>query len=108
MSFLRFILIFSLTAILFLHTNNPKGLFEFIDSRRGDIPTDIMQPVYVFKDTVKIKDYFDEMARIVEKYDSILNHQISEHLMIRNNPWVIDSLAATDYYLLKEVGITSL
>lgn len=108
MSFLRYILIIALSAIQFLHTHNKKEFTGFIDSSHSEISKDILQTVYVFKDTVKIKDYFIEIAGIVEKYDSIFTHQISEHLIIRNNPWVIDSLAATDYYLLKKLGITSL
>lgn len=64
--------------------------------------------IYHFEDTVKIRDYFDVMKRIVDHYKTILSYPVSEHLIIRNNPWVIDSLAASDYYLLKDRGITSL
>lgn len=64
--------------------------------------------IHMFKDTTKIKDYFKVMDSLVNRYDSILNYRVTEHLIIRNNPWVIDSLAATDYYHLKERGITNL
>ncbi|MFH5884109.1 L,D-transpeptidase [Halalkalibaculum sp. DA3122] len=48
------------------------------------------------------------MDKIVFRFDSLLTYPISEHLIIRNKSWMIDSLAATDYYDLKERGITSL
>lgn len=66
------------------------------------------QAVHVFEDTIKIKDYYKVMDSIVKKYNSLPGYQLSEHLIIRNNPWVIDSLTATDYYSLRESGIINL
>lgn len=108
MSFFRYILILSFTAILFLLPFREKRLTGSIDYSPEEITTDVFLPVYTFKETVKIKDYFKVIDSIVERYNSILAHQVSEHLIIRNNPWVIDSLAASDYYHLKDHGIINL
>ncbi|MCW9705709.1 L,D-transpeptidase [Fodinibius salsisoli] len=66
------------------------------------------ETTHVFEDTVKVRDYFKVMDSIISRYDSLLNYPVTEHMIVRYNPWVIDSLAATDYYRLKEHGITNL
>lgn len=81
---------------------------DFIQVSSAEQAIQRSELVHVFDDTVRIKDYFSVMNRIVEKYEPILTYPISEHLIIRNNPWVIDSLAATDYYQMKDRGITNL
>lgn len=48
--------------------------------------------------------YFDFIDEVVAHYDTTLDYQISEHLIMRANPNLIDSLMNTDYYLLKEKG----
>lgn len=47
---------------------------------------------------ITIADYFLFMDALVKIGDSVLNYPISEHILVRHNPWVIDSLANTDYY----------
>ncbi len=64
--------------------------------------------IHLLAREVRMKEYFDFMDAIVCRYDSLLNQPVSEHLIVRNNPWIIDTLAATDYYRLKERGITNL
>lgn len=91
-------------AVLLLLSYNPKEpgtSFNILTSERS-------KTIHTFSDTVKIKDYFNVMDSIVNRYDSLLTYPVSEHHIVRNNTWVIDSLAATDYYDLKRRGITSL
>ena len=38
------------------------------------------------------------MDSLVNKYDSLVSYPFSEHLLVHANSWIIDSLAATDYY----------
>jgi L,D-transpeptidase ErfK/SrfK len=54
------------------------------------------------KRPIIIKDYFVFMDSIVQKNDSIVNYELTEHLLVRANPWIIDTLANTDYYRLIE------
>ncbi len=47
---------------------------------------------------IVVSDYFQYVDSLVQRYDSILPYPLSEHLLVRNNPWIIDTLANTDYY----------
>ena len=47
---------------------------------------------------INIDQYFNYMDSLVNAYDSLVPYPLSEHLLVRANPWVIDSLANTDYY----------
>ncbi len=50
---------------------------------------------------VKVKAYFPFMDSLVVAYDSLTAYPLSEHLLARYNPWIIDTLANTDYYRMK-------
>ena len=41
---------------------------------------------------------------MVAKYDSIVNYPLKEHIIVKANPWIIDTLENTDYYRRKEPG----
>jgi lipoprotein-anchoring transpeptidase ErfK/SrfK len=60
---------------------------------------------YVLDRDVRIRDYFSFVEQLAFLYDSILPYPLDEYLLVRHNPWIIDSLAATDYYHLMERGI---
>lgn len=47
---------------------------------------------------ITIADYFVFMEALVKIGDSVLNYPISEHILVRHNPWILDTLANTDYY----------
>lgn len=47
---------------------------------------------------VPVEDYFNYIDSIVQKYDSIVPYELTEHVLIHANSWIIDSLANTDYY----------
>ncbi len=47
---------------------------------------------------ITIGQYFDYMDSLVNLYDSLVPYPLSEHLLVRANPWIIDTLANTDYY----------
>ena len=55
----------------------------------------------VVKKPVKIEQYFEYLDSIICKYDSITPYYLTEHLLVRANPWIIDTLQNTDYYRLK-------
>ena len=52
----------------------------------------------VVRDHVILKDYFDYLDSIIVKYDSLTAYKLTEHLLVRANPWIIDTLQNTDYY----------
>ncbi len=47
---------------------------------------------------IRVREYFEYMDSLVTKYDSLVPYPLSEHLLVRNNPWIMDTLANTDYY----------
>jgi uncharacterized protein (UPF0297 family) len=54
---------------------------------------------------VNIGCLFYFLDTLVAHYDTLVPYEMSEHLLVRANQWVIDSLENTDYYRLKEKGI---
>ena len=51
---------------------------------------------------IPVRDYFPFMDSISATYDSLLPYRLSEHLLVRANPWIIDTLVNTDYYRMIE------
>ncbi len=47
---------------------------------------------------VKMDFYFSFLDSIITKYRPLVDYELSEHLLVHANPWIIDSLANTDYY----------
>lgn len=56
------------------------------------------------KTDIKVKKYFTYIDDLVTRLNSCANYNINEYTLINNNPWIIDSLAAMDYYFQKEKG----
>ena len=50
---------------------------------------------------ITVENYFQFMDSLVYKYDSLTSYKLTEHLLVRNNPWIIDTLQNTDYYRMK-------
>lgn len=53
---------------------------------------------------IKMSEYFDVMDDFIDRYNEIQNTSLNEYIFVHCNPWIIDSLAATDYYAMKEKG----
>jgi L,D-transpeptidase ErfK/SrfK len=51
--------------------------------------------------SITIENYFDFIDSIVKTYDSITSYKLTEHLLVRANPWILDTLQNTDYYRMK-------
>jgi L,D-transpeptidase ErfK/SrfK len=58
----------------------------------------------VLERDITIKKYFTYLDSLVAAWDTLLPYTLSEHLLVRANPWLIDSLAETDYYRLMAKG----
>ena len=54
------------------------------------------------KDTIRIAGYFDFLDSLIITYDTLTTYRLSEHLLVKANPWIIDTLANTDYYNMKK------
>ncbi len=54
---------------------------------------------------VTIRSYFTYIDALVARYDAQAPYELTEHLLVLANPWIIDSLAATDYYVQKGRGV---
>lgn len=54
---------------------------------------------------IPIKAYFRYLNKIVRQYDTLVPYPLSEQLLVRANPWIIDTLESTDYYRMKKRGI---
>ena len=60
-----------------------------------------VQEVPVLED-IQIKNYFAYMDSLVVAHDSITPYPLTEHLLARANPWIIDTLENTDYYRMMD------
>lgn len=47
---------------------------------------------------VTIEHYFQFMDSLVAAYQPRVSYPLSEHLLVHANPWILDTLVATDYY----------
>jgi L,D-transpeptidase ErfK/SrfK len=50
---------------------------------------------------IRIGNYFRYIDSLVTHYDSLVPYPLTEHLLVSANPWIIDTLANTDYYRMK-------
>ena len=66
----------------------------------NNFSTDSILPILVKKD-VRIKNYFQFIDSLVTHYDTLTSYRLTEHLLVRANPWIIDTLQNTDYYRMK-------
>jgi len=62
----------------------------------------VPQMYHVITEDIPIRTYFEYLENIIVKYDTIVPFKLDEHLLVWANPWIIDTLEATDYYRLME------
>ncbi|MFT5738438.1 MAG: L,D-transpeptidase ErfK/SrfK [Maribacter sp.] len=83
------------------NTRNPSNI-------ENEVPkADTLQPyIAAFKlpkkvrvgRNILIEEYFKFVDSLVNKYDSLVPYTLSEHVLVRSNLWIMDTLANTDYY----------
>jgi hypothetical protein len=54
---------------------------------------------------ITVRDYFQYMDSLVHAFDTVLDYQLTEHLLVRANPFIIQAWENTDYYRQKERGV---
>ena len=50
---------------------------------------------------IQIRQYFKYIDSIIHNHNALNSYKITEHILVRNNPWIIDTLQNTDYYRMK-------
>ncbi|MFL1895327.1 L,D-transpeptidase [Aquimarina sp. 2-A2] len=53
---------------------------------------------------VPISNYFAFLDSIIEKQNRNTDYELNEHVLVRANSWIIDTLMQTDYYLQLKKG----
>ena len=96
LSFLLLLLI-TITIAKLLEINKEANV---IKPTQNNILIEKDNPIrYVLvNDTVRIERYFSYMDSLVTAYDPLTQYPLSEHLLVKSNSWIIDTLANTDYY----------
>ena len=54
---------------------------------------------------IRVKEYFRYIDSVLRRFDTLTPYPLSEHLLVRANPWIIDTLVNTDYYRQKRRGV---
>ena len=62
---------------------------------------DSLNSVQLTKD-IRIKNYFSFIDSLVDSFNQNINYKLTEHILVRNNPWIIHNIVATDYYKMIE------
>ena len=75
--------------------------FEHVSNIQDEPVQNTPKIVHVERD-VPIKKYFEYLDSIVHQYTSQHALGLSEHVLVRFNPWIIDTLLNTDYYKMIE------
>lgn len=73
----------------------------FADTLSGTGKADTLEPPLALipvEQPVTIGGYFKFMDDLIRQYDTIAPYDLNEHLLVRANPWLIDTLENTDYY----------
>jgi L,D-transpeptidase ErfK/SrfK len=53
---------------------------------------------------VEIRHFFTYLDKLVTQFDTLKTYPLTENLILRENPWILDSLVQTDYYLQRAKG----
>lgn len=104
MKWLQIVLIgtLSLTACTKGQINSPPVAEEELLIEVDSIAQNLLHEVIVHP--ISLGQYFQYLDSVVNKYDTLLNYRIDEHLLIQTNDWVIDRLQNTDYYRMAARG----
>ena len=63
------------------------------------------QEIFIVQRNVMLKQYFTYIDSIVSVLNKEKSYQLTEHILVRNNEWIIDTLVSFDYYKKMEQGI---
>lgn len=84
----------------YLKDYNNSVVLSNISKNTGLSKSHTFSPIVIEK-PVTVETYFQFIDSLVHKYDSLTSYHLNEHLLVRANPWIIDKLINTDYYIMK-------
>lgn len=67
--------------------------------------TSKVQQFVIVQKNIQIKNYFQYIDSIVHNYNLHSNYNLTEHILVRYNPFILQNLVNTDYYLMMQKGI---
>ena len=105
--FIQF-LFFGLLLLLPFATERHRPVFEAKIGTLAVVPPALRDSFalrLIVAAPVPVGRYFEYMDSVVAATDSLVPYPLSEHLIARANPWLIDSLAETDYYRQMARGV---
>lgn len=88
------VILLSSLVLLFMPLEETGNLAISTDTKQDSL---INATIPIHRDVV-IGDFFPFIDSLVSDYQPILPYALDEHLLVHANPWIIDSLANTDYY----------
>lgn len=53
---------------------------------------------------IRIREFFRYIDQMVERYDTLTPYPLNEYLLLRANPWILDTLVRSDYYYQMSLG----
>ena len=94
------VVIFLFLLKFFNLKDDPLVLSTNLNNNKVMLQYNAIEDVKV-KHDVFVENYFEYLDSIVQKFDSLTPYKLTEHLLVRANPWIIDTLQNTDYYRMK-------
>jgi L,D-transpeptidase ErfK/SrfK len=99
--------LFFIFIISFLVLNSNAQVHELKPLKKSDTSVGIISqdslPLWIHvKKPIRIKNYFQFVDSIVSRYDTLVSYKLNEHLLVRANSWIIDTLVRTDFYHMME------
>ena len=96
-----FIVIILLISIKFYYSRDKDFILTSKLIQNKVLLQSNLPEIIKIKNDVIVENYFEYLDSIVQKYDTLTPYKLTEHLLVRANPWIIDTLQNTDYYRMK-------
>ncbi len=92
-----------ITLLITLKFCSSRDKKVFVSSNLFDNKTllDSTVSIITVTENITVENYFTFIDSIVNKYDTTTKYSLTEHLLVRANSWIIDTLQNTDYYRMK-------
>jgi L,D-transpeptidase ErfK/SrfK len=94
------VVILLLTLKLCCPKNDALAMSSNITSNNSFVQSTLPYTIEI-KNNIIIENYFQYLDSIVKNYESKTPYKLTEHLLVRANSWIIDTLQNTDYYRMK-------
>lgn len=96
-----FVVIIFLTALKFCCSKEDHFVLSSNHRKGKDLIKSSLPIKVEVNRNITVENYFDYLDSIVKRYDSLTPYDLTEHLLVRHNSWLIDTLENTDYYKMK-------